>query len=82
MWNIDMKTILTTLCLLIASMTASYADEGRYQTTNITNKGTRWLITDTQTGNFRYCRIWSQGIQCDPWFDIQNDNRVELTHEE
>ena len=32
-----MKIILATLCLLIASMTASHADVGRYQTTNITS---------------------------------------------
>ena len=77
-----MKTILTAVCLLIAFMTASHADVGRYQTTSISEHGTRWLITDTQTGNFRYCRLWSGGIQCDPWFDIQNYKRVELTHEE
>jgi len=70
-----MKTILTAICLLFASMTASHADVGRFQTTAIVvNNGTGdWVITDTETGNFRYCWWINGSIQCQPWFDVQKD---------
>ena len=74
----NMKTILTTVCLLIASMTASYADGGRYQTTNLTSAGYNnrtWVITDTVAGKFRFCsQVSNGGILCQPWFDVQKDD--------
>ena len=74
----NMKTILTTVCLLIASMTASYADGGRYQTTNLTSSEyplRSWVVTDTVVGKFRFCNQDSKGgILCQPWFYVQKDD--------
>ena len=72
-----MKTILSATCLLIAFVTASHADVGRYQTTNITSSeypGRTWVVTDTLLGKFRYCDWFDGGIMCEPWFDVQNDD--------
>jgi hypothetical protein len=71
-----MKIILTTLCLTLASMTVSYAKDSRYQTTAVvvSDGNGDWVITDTETGNFRYCWWRKGGIQCQPWFDVQKDN--------
>ena len=65
------KTILTTICLLVASMAASYADRGVFETTALNES--MFIITNTYSGKFRVCTIFG-GLSCEPWFDVYNDD--------
>ena len=66
-----MKTTLTAVCLLFASMTASYADRGVFETTVLNEY--MFIITDTFSGKFRVCTNFG-GLSCKPWFDVHNDD--------
>ena len=64
------KLLITSFCLLITSMSCSFAKEGRYQAIATSTTGSV-IVIDTKTGKVRHCRTDDYGgdiiVECSQW---------------
>jgi hypothetical protein len=65
------KLLITSFCLLITSMSCSFAKEGRYQAIATNSNSGSVIVIDTKTGKVRHCRTDDYGgdiiVECSQW---------------
>ena len=72
-----LKYMFVSIFIFLASMMALYANEVRYQVTQMNES--KFVLTDTKEGKFRICVDHWRNIKaviCQPWFDANKDDLV------